>query len=70
MTNKMVSSPLLSCRDVAGLLNLSTATIRTRRWRFKHNLVSVRIGRSVRFRISDVERLIQKGIERGRTELN
>ena len=52
-------SNLLTVVEAAGLLALKPATIR--KWVFQRRIGSVRIGRAVRLKRSDVEALIRRG---------
>lgn len=57
-------SDLLTPQEFAHTLALSLRTVTTKRWRIAHGVVGVHVGRSLRFRRSDVERLITRGLER------
>lgn len=54
---------LLSPPDVAALLKLKTRTPYDPRWRRRAGLNAVRVGRALRFKAEDVQRLIQRGLE-------
>lgn len=52
---------LLTCLEVARLLSVRPATIRT--WTSTRKIPSVRIGtRAVRYRLIDIERLVKTGL--------
>jgi len=51
---------LLNVEEAAQLLGLSVSTIRA--WRFRRILPAVEVGRSVRFRLSDLQRIMEKGL--------
>lgn len=53
---------LLKTQDVAQLLGVSPLTIRA--WVFQRLLPCVRLGRAVRFRPEDVERIQKRGLKR------
>lgn len=55
---------LLTSKQVADTLALSLRTITTKRWRVEHGLPGVKIGKSIRFRREDVQRIIVGGLER------
>src|SRR5712691_1144566 len=50
---------LYSPRETASLLKLSLKTLYDRRWRRQWGLRSLRIGRSLRFRRSEIERFLE-----------
>jgi excisionase family DNA binding protein len=57
-----MESNLLKTEDVARLLGVSPLTIRA--WVFQRLLPCVRLGRAVRFRCEDVEKVQRKGLKR------
>ncbi len=48
--------PLVTTAEMAGIFGVSCVTIR--RWRQSGKLQAVQVGRELRFRLSDVERLV------------
>jgi excisionase family DNA binding protein len=61
-------NPLLSQRDAARLLSVSTRTLE--RWRVSGevNLRFVKLGNSVRYRLEDIERCVASRIVRSTSE--
>jgi excisionase family DNA binding protein len=57
--SRMTSAPLMTIKDAATLLRVSTKTIR--RLIAREELQAVRVGRSVRLRSADVFRIIEHG---------
>jgi len=55
---------LLKASEAAKLLGLSISTIRA--WRFRRILPAVQVGRSVRFRLSDLKRIMEGGLSLGK----
>jgi predicted DNA-binding transcriptional regulator AlpA len=64
MATHLTPTELLSIPKVATLLDVPEATLKTKPWRLRHGLAAVKLGRSIRFRRADVERLIQRSLER------
>ena len=58
----MNKEPLLKTEDVARLLGVSPLTVRA--WVFQRLLPVVRLGRAVRFKPEDIERIQRKGLAR------
>jgi len=58
----MEKEPLLTTPQVARLLNVSPLTVRA--WVFQRLLPVVRLGRAVRFKSEDIERIQRKGLKR------
>ncbi|MFX0198637.1 MAG: helix-turn-helix domain-containing protein [Candidatus Hodarchaeota archaeon] len=58
----MEKEPLLTTPQVARLLNVSPLTVRA--WVFQRLLPVVRLGRAVRFKPEDIERIQRKGLKR------
>ncbi len=50
--------------EAATILGAQPATLYSRAWRARVGLKAIRIGRSLRFRETDLYRLIDKGAER------
>jgi len=59
---KKMERDLLKTEEVARLLSLSPLTIRA--WRFQGLLPCVRLGRAVRYRREDIEKIQKKGLKR------
>jgi hypothetical protein len=55
---------LLNAHDVARILRTTEEVVYSAAWRRRVGLGAVRIGRALRFRLTDVEALIQRGAER------
>ncbi len=57
-----MNEQLLTCSQLAALLNVRTSTIR--KWTFQRRIPCVRLagGRAVRYRLSDCEKLIRAGL--------
>jgi excisionase family DNA binding protein len=53
---------LLKTEEVARLLSVSPLTIRA--WRFQGLLPCVRLGRAIRYRPEDIEKIQRKGLKR------
>jgi excisionase family DNA binding protein len=51
---------LLNAREVAQLLNVSISAVRL--WRFRGILPVVQVGRCVRFKLSEIQKLVSKGL--------
>jgi len=49
----------LTAVETADLLGLSPRTIYTRSWRERHGLRAQKIGRSLRFRVSELQRFLE-----------
>ena len=64
----MEKEALLKTEDVARLLGVSPLTIRA--WVFQRLLPCVRLGRAVRFRPEDVEKVQSKGLRRNGKAIN
>lgn len=58
----MEKQVLLKTEEVAELLRVSPLTIRA--WRFQGLLPCVRLGRAVRYRHEDIEKIQRKGLKR------
>ena len=58
----MEKEALLKTEEVARLLGVSPLTIRA--WRFQQLLPCVRLGRAVRYRLEDIEKIQRKGLKR------
>ena len=58
----MEKEVLLKTEEVARRLNVSPLTIRA--WRFQGILPCVRLGRAVRYRPGDIEKIQEKGLKR------
>lgn len=54
----------LTADETAGILGVSPRSILDRRFRARIKLAATRVGRSVRFRMSDVEGVLKRGRER------
>jgi predicted DNA-binding transcriptional regulator AlpA len=54
---------LLAAKDVATLLSTSPQVIYNPAWRRRVSLPAVRVGRSLRFKMADIDALIQRGTE-------
>ncbi len=54
---------LLSSEEVAALLKLRPRTPYDPRWRQRAGLRSVRVGRLLRFRVVDIQKLIEAGLD-------
>ena len=52
---------LLTVKESADLLRISPYTLR--QWIFKHKITFVRVGRRVLFRRTDLEKLIEDGVQ-------
>ena len=61
---------LYSPRETASLLKLSLKTLYDRRWRRQWGLRSLRIGRSLRFRRSEIERFLENQEEASPDQLD
>jgi len=48
----------------AAILDVSPRSLADIRWRLRQGLRAVRIGRSIRFRLSDLHQLSERGLER------
>ncbi|MFX0201888.1 MAG: helix-turn-helix domain-containing protein [Candidatus Hodarchaeota archaeon] len=57
---------LLTVKESADLLRISPHTLR--QWIFKHKITFVRVGRRVLFRRSDLEKLVEGGVQPTYTE--
>jgi hypothetical protein len=57
---------LLTAHDVARILRTTAEVIYSAAWRQRVGLGAVRIGRALRFRVADVEALIERGAETSR----
>jgi excisionase family DNA binding protein len=57
-----VEQALLKTEEVARLLGVSPLTVRA--WVFQRLLPCVRLGRSVRFKPQDIEKIQRKGLKR------
>lgn len=55
---------LLTAEQAAALLGLQGTTLRSRSWRVRHGLRSVKLGKSRRFRVEDVEAFIREGMKK------
>lgn len=57
-----MNEQLLTCSQLATLLNVRPSTIR--KWTFQRRIPCVRLagGRAVRYRLSDLEKLIRAGV--------
>ncbi len=56
--------PLLTARQVAQLTGLTVTTLRDERFRARHGLPVVRLGRrAIRFRAQDVQRWILRNVD-------
>ena len=55
----------LRVADAADLLGVSVRTLEDRRWRSKHRIPVIRVGRCVVFRRIDLERYLDRHRERG-----
>ena len=66
--------PLLTVGDVATILALSRRTVYKADWQRRAGVPPVRVGRSLRFRLEDVQRLLEaegrQGSERPHRELD
>ncbi len=51
---------LLTLTEASALLALSPATVR--KWRLQNRLPVVKLGRAVRVRLQDIERIMQAGV--------
>jgi len=51
---------LLNAKEASELLGVSVSSIRM--WRFRKILPAVLVGRCVRFRLSDLQRIMEKGM--------
>jgi predicted DNA-binding transcriptional regulator AlpA len=62
----LTPAPLLSLKDAAQYLALSPKSLRTPAFRLRLGLPTVHLGRSrsVRFRLSDLEKIVAQGVER------
>ena len=54
----------LNVREVAAVVGVAPSTAEDRRWRRRVGLRGFRVGRSLRFRKSDVLALLERGLER------
>lgn len=54
---------LLTAADVAELLRTTRDVVYSPAWRRRIGLPAVRIGRSLRFRVADVQGLIARGVD-------
>jgi excisionase family DNA binding protein len=54
----------LRVAEAAGLLGVSVRTLEDRRWRAKHRIPVIRVGRCVVFRRNDLERYLDRHRER------
>jgi len=57
----VVEDRLLTVKEAANVLQVSSSAIR--RWLYQRKLTKVKIGRCVRLRKSDVDRIISGGLE-------
>jgi excisionase family DNA binding protein len=64
---KTVADPLLTVREAAEYLSASPKTIYL--WTYQRRLASCRLGRSVRFRLSDLDAFIAAGTTHARSEM-
>jgi len=60
---KSSASYLLDVRETAARLGLSVHTVRNKPWRARTGLRAVRVGRSLRFEVEAIERLIEASRE-------
>lgn len=58
----------LTCREAAEALNLSVHTIRA--WLARRKLGYIRLGRSIRVPLSEIERVLEKGLVPARESRN
>jgi excisionase family DNA binding protein len=59
---------LFTERQAADYLSISGMTLATWRCRRKYNLPFVRIGSSIRYRLSDLEKFLERGLHSGSPE--
>ena len=59
-TTKKANSQLVTINDAANLLAVKASTIR--KWLYQRRLDRVKLGRAVRLRLDDVERLASMGL--------
>jgi hypothetical protein len=63
----MTLRPLLTVLETAQLLGCAPTSLITRSWRDRIGLPCVKLGRSLRFKPEDVERLIRERTEQPRS---
>jgi len=56
-----MSDPLLTVKEAAERLTLAPSTLYA--WCFERRIKFVRLGRAVRFRPSDIEELVEMGVQ-------
>lgn len=65
-----MTEKLMTIDEVADYLSISTATLRNKTFRDKHNLHAIRVGRAIRFSREQIEDFISRNIEMACTEEN